>query len=191
MIHRELNHLVSQRAYSLIEAMITVALLTIIIAISAPSFAVLIKKNELTTLSNTIIGSLYFARSHAIAHQKNVHICQLSLNLSTTCARDYNYNRDWSNGWLIFTDTNRDNEFDENDDLLRKVTLNTSTSIIFNQRGRLRFFPDGSARSAGYYLCSSNLDEVRHVYLLHTGRARVNQSLTRKQLQICARRFES
>ena len=172
--------------YSLLELVTAIGILVTLVLVATPSFASLVAKNELTTASNTLLDSLYFARSHAIAHQQTVHICQRTPQ-ALKCENDYGYNRDWSVGWLIFEDLNRDNEFDDNDILLKSVKIDGAPAIVFNQRGRLRFFADGSARSAGYYLCSKGQTEVRHVYLLHTGRARVDQKLSKKQLQTCAK----
>ena len=181
----------SLAGYSLLETMITISLLAVLVAISAPSLAGFLLKNELSTTTNALFGSLSFARTHAITHQQIVHICQLDSSASTTCSDNYNSRRDWSKGWLVFADLNNNNQLDETDNLLRTVQMKTSASVVFNQRGRLRFFPSGSSRSAGYYLCHENLEEVRHVYLLYTGRARVDKRLSREQREICLQAKQS
>lgn len=180
-----------QAGYSLLESVITIGILTALVGVSAPSFASLILKNELTTLSNTVLNSLSYARNHAVSQQQIVHLCQLESADDTSCSKDYGYNRDWSNGWLIFADVNRNNELDEEDHVLQHVQLDTSAKVIFNQRGRLRFFPEGGARSAGYYLCDKLGKEFRHVYLLYSGRARVNRTLSQKQRATCTKSFSN
>ncbi len=174
----------TQSGYTLLEALFSIALSGILILLAAPSFASLIVRNELTTQSNAVLESLYYARSQAIAHQHNVHICNTSAG-KQRCSTDYSSNRNWSDGWLIFADKNLNNELDDGDEILRTVEHKGNITIVFNQRGRLRYFPTGSARSAGFYLCSAEYEDARHILLLHTGRARVNQNLSDRQRDIC------
>ena len=65
-----------------------------------------------------------------------------------------------------------DNQLNNGDTILVRRKLPQSTHLIFNQTGRLRFFPDGSARSAGFYICGADTTEFRHIKLLHSGRIR-------------------
>jgi len=85
----------------------------------------------------------------------------------------------------VFEDLNDDNELNKNDNILYTNALNGKINLVFNQRGRLRFFNDGSARSAGFYICNNNSKETRHIRLLHTGRSRTTDIQTKKQELIC------
>lgn len=172
-----------QLGYSLLELMVAIGITVSLMALALPSFASLVIKNEIVTSANAVIESLHFARSHAISHNRLVHVCQLD-EAKQACSDDYGFNRDWSSGWMIFVDQNRNNDFDEGE-LLRMVKMNNRIRIVFNQRGRLRFFNDGSARSAGFYICHSQQSDSRHVYLLHTGRARVGGALSEKRMRKC------
>ena len=180
------------RGFTLIELLSSLAILLLLTGLAIPSMANLIAKNRVITQSNSIIGSLNLARSYAINTQKNVHICHLSSdgdanskNHPVKCDTNRDFNRKWSNGWIVFADNDADNEFTDVDDLLRVVEMHNPINIVFNQRGRLRYFGNGSARSAGFYVCDLQQQSFRHVYLLHTGRARINQNLTAKQKKIC------
>ncbi len=171
--------------FSLIELIISIAIMAILIGISVPSFTSIIARNNVVTQTNTIFESLYLARSYAITQQKNVHVCHMSKPDSLECHQQRDYNTAWSNGWLIFADVNNTNEYDDGDNLIRAFQASERANIVFNQQGRLRFFPDGSARSAGFYVCDKQQKNYRHVYLLHSGRARANETITAQQKSHC------
>lgn len=175
----------SQGGVSLLQLMVTVAIAVILTGTAVPSFASLLAKTRVTTQNSAVIQTLSLARSYAVSRQQTVHICQLDPTTNNRCDQKRGYNSDWSHGWLLFADGNANNEFDHKDELLRIVKMPETVNIVFNQRGRLRFFPDGRARSAGFYLCDQQSQNVRHVYLLHTGRTRTDHNLSARQKSIC------
>lgn len=174
-----------QFGITLIELMIVVILVAALLLIAMPSFAGLFSKTRVSTQTNAILETLHIARSYAITQQRNVHICHLDPSTMDSCDADRNFNSAWSVGWLVFVDTNNNKDLDQKDHVLKIVEMSGTVNIVFNQRGRLRFFPDGSARSAGFYICDRGQTSFRHVYLLHTGRARINKSLSEQQKSIC------
>ncbi|NNC99062.1 MAG: hypothetical protein HKN85_02655 [Gammaproteobacteria bacterium] len=181
-MHKTILH---QAGISLTELMLSLTLGLIVTGLSVPGFTSLMDRNQVTIQAHTILESLYLARSQAISSNTTVHVCKMDTSNGNACSSDRNYNSDWSSGWLIFSDTNRNNDFDPQDALLRVVDMPDKVNIVFNQRGRLRFFPDGTARSAGFYVCDPRQENYRHLYLLYSGRARINQKLTDKQKAIC------
>ena len=183
--HKKLDKTNSQLGFTLIELMVTITIAAIIISISIPSFASLLARNKVTVQTNALFESLYLARNYAITEQKKVHVCHRDNSNSTECDPQRNYNSAWHNGWLVFVDKNDNNDYDQNDKLIRVFEPTTQTNIVFNQQGRLRFFPNGSARSAGFYVCDQQQKTYRHVYLLHSGRVRSNSSMTVQQKATC------
>ena len=171
--------------FSLLELIISIGLIVVLVGIAVPSFGSMMARSHLRTQTHQLIESLYIARNHALTEQTIVHVCQLDKESTTQCSTKRGSNRNWSHGWLVFADINGNNNFDNDDSLIRSVAMPDTINIVFNQRGRLRFFPDGSARSAGFYICNKNEQLTRHVYLLHTGRARVNEKLSARQKSIC------
>ena len=174
-----------QRGFSLLELIISIAVLASLTSLAIPSFAAMLARNKVITQTNAVFEALYIARSHAISKQKNVHVCPIQIDDNTRCGDNLGYNANWSGGWLIFADNNRNANLDKSDEILQIVEMPKSINIVFNQRGRLRFFPDGSARSAGFYMCDKAQSNYKHIYLLHSGRARVNNKLTAKQKLRC------
>ncbi len=171
--------------YTIIELLICVGIIGILSSIAIPSFANMVNKSRVSTTANSVLLSLVQARNYAITNRRIVLVCQIDEKASEQCARKRSANTNWSHGWLVYVDLNKNNELDSGDSVISVSTLNKGTSVIFNQRGRLRFFPDGSARSAGFYVCQANSDASRHVRLLYTGRARISDQLGPKQHATC------
>jgi type IV fimbrial biogenesis protein FimT len=82
----------NQRGFTLIELMITLAVMAILITAALPSFNEFIKNNRLTTQANDFIATMNLARSEAIKRGANI-------NISSTSG-----DGNWGGGWSI-TDT--------------------------------------------------------------------------------------
>lgn len=74
------------RGFTLVEMLITVAVLGILVAIAVPSFNNMIERNQVATASNDLLSSLLAARSEAVKQERNVVV-----------AKDGS----WSDGWTI------------------------------------------------------------------------------------------
>lgn len=64
--------------FSLIELMVTVAVLAIVAAIAIPSFTGLINSSRLTASANEVLASMQLARSEAVQRNQTVLICPSS-----------------------------------------------------------------------------------------------------------------
>ncbi|MGH1543457.1 MAG: GspH/FimT family pseudopilin [Arenicella sp.] len=170
------------KGISLLETIFTIAIISITLSFAIPSFSASLANNRLITSNNSLITSLTLARQKAIGSSVDVYLCELTEDLG--CNQERSFNANWSQGWLVFADTNGNRELDETDTIIEiNQRHKKHTAIVFNQRGRLRFRADGTSRSAGFYLC--NKAGFRHIYLLHTGRPRTSKQLTIKQQSRC------
>jgi type IV fimbrial biogenesis protein FimT len=61
--------------FTLIELMITIAVVAILLSIATPSFRELLARNELTTVANSWVGALSTARAEAIKRNQSVALC--------------------------------------------------------------------------------------------------------------------
>ncbi|WP_312960352.1 GspH/FimT family pseudopilin [Stutzerimonas nitrititolerans] len=83
------------RGFTLIELMVTIAVLAVVIAIAAPSFTSVIQSNRATALHHEVLGAIQLARSEAVKRRKDVIVCR------TEDQEDCANGADWSTGWLI------------------------------------------------------------------------------------------
>src|SRR5688572_29332546 len=100
------------RGFTLIEAMVTVAILAIIAAAAAPSYNNAITSNKLTSYANSFISSALLARSEAIKRNTVVRMCRSADGL--TCATAGT----WQQGWIVFNDINNDGAVDTNETVI-------------------------------------------------------------------------
>ena len=174
---------------NLIEIFIALLIIGVISIVAIPSLNVFMEKVSVQARTAELMSSLTHARNHAINHARIVHVCQLdegrNEERNIECSDDRDFRASWSAGWLTFVDVNNNGAYDIGDQLLRINESETATNVVFNQRGRLRFFPDGSARSAGFYVCDINGTHHRHVLLLYTGRTRSQETANGTQRAIC------
>ena len=84
--------------FTLIELMITLAIVGILLAVGVPSLKAFMQGNQLVATSNELLSALHIARSEAIKLNKRVTICESSNG--TSCSATGN----WKNGWIVFTD---------------------------------------------------------------------------------------
>ena len=172
--------------FTITELMFVLVLSGILLALAAPSFGSMIGRNQIEVQTNNLHASLQTARYVALMRHELVQLCQVDDMDNPECSSDYSSYRNWSPGWLVFIDKNRNNQLDDGDEKVKVYHGTDMVQILFNQRGRLRFFPNGTARSAGFTLCDTHNGYYRHVYLLYTGRARTSHKTTARQRQKCA-----
>lgn len=79
--------------FTLVELMVTVAIVAILLGIAIPSFTTLMQQNRLTAITNSLITSLSYARNEAIKRGHQVTMINVD---------------GWSGGWEICYDVDED-----------------------------------------------------------------------------------
>jgi len=92
---------IRQSGLTLVELMVTLAVLAILLSIAVPSFQSTIAASQLTSATNDLVASLSQARMEALRQGKRITVC-MSGN-GTQCATSST----WMQGWISFTDTTR------------------------------------------------------------------------------------
>lgn len=157
-----------QRAFTLIELLITIAILSILLGIAVPSFGSLIERNQRTTTTHDLLSALSYARGLAINRRELVSLCA-GVN---SCEASAN----WEQSILLFSDPNRNGQFDAGEQLHRVVTLpnhhrwNWSN---FRSRTFMTFKANGTTDSLNgtYTLCSGG-EAIQQLAINITGRLR-------------------
>ncbi len=104
------------RGFTLIELMITLAVIAIVATIAVPAMSDMITRSRTTAAFNELQGLISYARSESAKTPGSSILLCASAN-GTGCAN----NEDWKVGWLIARDVNGDGDVDASDDAVLKV----------------------------------------------------------------------
>lgn len=89
------------RGFTVLELMITVAVLAIVLAAAVPSFRSAIQNNRMSASSNQMLTAFQHARSEALKRKVPVTVCASDTSASTPACGS-----DWSEGWIVIVDSN-------------------------------------------------------------------------------------
>lgn len=120
MFHSPRHH-----GFTLIELMVTLAVLAIVLSIGMPDIQQFIRNSRMTTQTNDLVTLLNLARSQAIHEGHRAELC-ISANQQSCSAGS------WSDGWLVWVDRNDNNTLDA-DEVSRvgaPISLHTTTQAL-------------------------------------------------------------
>lgn len=133
----------------MIELISTMAIAAIVISIAVPSYQTSVQNNSKTTSINALATALQLARSTAITRRVNVTMCKSNtITAATPTCRSGGGSGDWSQGWIIFTDSDNSASINGGDTLLRvQGALPKGASFIGNNNvtNQVSFSPSGLA----------------------------------------------
>lgn len=91
--------------FTLIEIMVTIAIVGIFASIALPSFSKLIESNRISTATNELVSNLLLTRSEALKRRNSTTLCPSSNQTSCNTT-------DYSAGWIVFLDCDGDGVID-------------------------------------------------------------------------------
>lgn len=90
-----------QKGVTLIELMITIAVLAITLTLAIPAMQDFTIRNRLASINNDLMTVLIYAKSEAVKRGVTVSLC--SSSTGTSCGGT------WSDGWIVFVNLDGDN----------------------------------------------------------------------------------
>jgi type IV fimbrial biogenesis protein FimT len=140
-----------QRGFTLVELVVTVALLAILTTLAIPSFTETLRQWRRDSATRELSTSLQLARSEAIKTSRQIVVCP-STN-ETSCAAS----NEWSTGWIVYVDDGAGNQANANNgaldvgELPLKVASARSGVATITSSGNvqfMQFLPNGLMGSA-------------------------------------------
>ncbi len=160
------------RGFTLIEALISIAILATLLTIGAPTWNGLFGRSQVGVARNALHAALSEARIAAVSRGMPVVVCP-SFDQSS-CTRS----TQWQIGWIAFVDADHDMERGDDEPVLVVGQAGASGVTVLGSSGRprIRFQPDGSASGTNLSLTvcerASGAQAASQLVLSNAGRAR-------------------
>jgi Verrucomicrobium spinosum paralogous family TIGR02596 len=120
-----------QGGFTLLELMVTLAVLAILVSLATPSFTAVINGNRLTAQANDLVADIQLARSEAVRRNRTVRLCRSEDGAS--CADGEG---NWT-GWIVMLPG-------ADPEVLRVATVKGAVEVSGGDT--MNFRPDGLAR---------------------------------------------
>lgn len=159
--------------FTAIELLVSIAVLAILLTLAAPNLSQFVSSNRLTSQANSLVGDILLARSESATRGTQVVLC------TSTTGTGCSSTAGWSDGWIVFSDTNNNAVVDSGEAILKSSSALDSASLTeAGSANKLAFRPYGGlnpAASKDFKLCSTSSSTGRQIFLAATGRPRVTK----------------
>ena len=99
--------------FTLMEALVTVAVVAIVLSAGVPAFRNAIERNRMEAAAERLHSSMVYARSQAMSRRATVSVCPANEDVSA-CGSS------WDNGWLVFEDGDSDGLLGTGEEILAR-----------------------------------------------------------------------
>jgi type IV fimbrial biogenesis protein FimT len=174
----------SNRGFTLLEALVVLALLTVLLSLAAPSLQGLRQKHQMQSQAEQLQASLLLARSEALRRQQRVTLCvrATAVGAGEDCALD----GPWSQGWVVFVDGNDSGRREAAETVLQVqgalpgfLTLQGNATvdryISYGPQGRSQS-TSGSFQAGTLTLCGAGQAHVWRVVINAVGKPRLEKA---------------
>jgi type IV fimbrial biogenesis protein FimT len=171
------------QGFTLYELLITTFLVSILAGLAIPSFADLLARQRQRTEIDALFHAVHLARKESIMRRKVVSLCPSIDGRACTPSRD------WSSGWLMFENRDRDSppRVDADEPVLLTHTTPRQVRIVANRQGftfRATFL---RATNGTIVVCEPKTRIIpKALVISYTGRPRVARHSPDGELYSCA-----
>jgi type IV fimbrial biogenesis protein FimT len=172
------------RGFTLLEALVVLALLAVLLSLAAPSLQGLRQKHQMQSHAEQLQASLLLARTEALRRQQRVTLCVRApaVQAGPECAMAGT----WAQGWVVFVDGNNSGRREASEPVLQ---LNESLPGFLTLQGNntvdryISYGPQGRSQSttgafqAGTVtLCGAGQAHVWRVVINAVGKPRLEKA---------------
>lgn len=146
-------------AFSLIELLITLTLVSLFVSLALPSFAGLVERNRIYGLRDQLQAQLQHARTSSVLHNRDLEVCGSSDGQAC--------DEHWQKGWVL--------RFTDNAQILSHQQLSPSHRIMWaGATERIRFHGNGTSPlgNGRFYICDQHQAVVLQIVISRQGRIR-------------------
>ncbi|MGB4059650.1 MAG: GspH/FimT family pseudopilin [Burkholderiaceae bacterium] len=115
--------------FTLIEAMVSIAILTVLAALAVPAFRTVTERMKVSTVSDEMVAALNLTRGTAIQNNGNVTLRKLS-NAEAGLTGVCNTTQDWSCGWRVFRDTDGNGVLDAGEEVIYTFNITNRVTVM-------------------------------------------------------------
>lgn len=162
------------KGFTSIELLLSLALASIFLTIAIPTFSKMLSQNQQLAQLYTLFSHHQLARSEAIKSNQPILLCKSSDGRQCTPKAS------WSDGWLIFSDTDNDKKISAGEQIIQiQQALVENLSLQykgFGSHNYIRYFPSGRSSTNGTFTLCSQFDEskAKSFIIARSGRARID-----------------
>lgn len=162
---------------TLIELLVGLSIGVSVLALSAP-MANMLRENKAQSISYEFTAALNFARSEAIKRGNPVTICRTISGFRCEGESDINGQKDWSKGWIVFSDINGNGQVNSTQDEILRVrqALGEGYTLRSNAKVRVTYKPIGVSPGFmdSWTVCTpgNNDSLAKGIIVAYTGRVR-------------------
>ena len=158
--------------YTLVETLVSVALISILASVTLPKLSRIAAQNRLDSSMRIILKGIHLARNIAVSKATYITTCPL---ISGSCSKN------WGNDIYIFHDSNANLSLDNNEYIIKVIEkVNFRDSLVYS-REAITYRPDGSInfmQSGSFIYCNSSYPKLRgnRITVSQVGRVRIRDS---------------
>lgn len=168
--------------FTLFELLIVLVLVAVLAGIAVPSLARMMAQARMSAEINALFHAVHLARKESIVRRQVVSLCP------SPDGRHCEPGRDWSAGWIMFNNRDRDEppQLDPGEPLLRVRSTDRRVRITSNRAGFTLRSTEKRATNGTIVFCDPRRRAAAKALVVsYTGRPRVITASTRGEAYEC------